>query len=554
MKRALTTRLSILAAYLVLTACASTSTDERPHYYGTQNAFAEEAIYFLLTDRFVDGDPSNNHEDQGGEFATFDVPMPGPDGKEANVGYLGGDFKGILDNAEYLQSLGVTALWISPIVDNPNQAFNGGEPVGFAQPGDGGKTGFHGYWGTNFYKVDEHWESPGLTFADLTRRLREEHGLKIVLDIVANHSSPAYSMQEDQPMYGEVYGPNGELIADHQNLEPEQLNPNNPLHAFYEREKDLAQLGKFDAENPAVMEYVVGAYLQWIEQGAAAFRIDTLRHKPHEFWKEFTDRIRDEHPDFFMFGESFVFDAVFLGEHTQPENGGLSLLDFPAQETLTSVFENPESDYSEILSYLHLEDSPYHNPYELVSFYENHDIRRMNGDSKAYINANNWLFTSRGIPSIYYGSEIGFMPGTKEHEGNRNYFGQERIEQARNHAIANNLSRIAHIRQQSIALQKGLQANLDFEGHTAAFLRVYQDDHQAQTALVLLNKGDKATSVKVDRWLNQGEWRDANSGERFDVSGQIVVDVPADGVRVLIYEGLVNNLQLIRRLNVLQNM
>ncbi|WP_341938083.1 alpha-amylase family glycosyl hydrolase [Marinimicrobium sp. C2-29] len=555
MKRLMNYRILVLATLVTLGACSGQpGKEDRPHYYGTQEAFAEEAIYFLLTDRFVDGDPGNNHEDQGGEHPTFDRPMPGPEGKEANVGYLGGDFQGILDNADYLAELGITALWISPIVDNPDQAFTGGDPVGFAQPGDGGKTGFHGYWGTNFFKVDEHWESEGLTFADLTRRLREEHDLKIVLDIVANHSSPAYSMPEDQPMFGEVRGPNGELIADHENLEPEELNPNNPLHAFYEREKDLAQLGKFDADNPAVMDYVVDAYLQWIDQGAAAFRIDTLRHKPHAFWKEFTDRIRAEHPDFFMFGESFVFDADFLGAHTQPENGGLSVLDFPAQETLTAVFENPDSDYADIQGYLHLEDGPYHNPYELVSFYENHDIRRMDGDTEAYINANNWLFTSRGIPSIYYGSEIGFMPGTKEHEGNRNYFGTEGIEQARDHAIAKNLGQIAHIRQESIALQKGLQVNLDFEGDQASFLRVYQDDHQAQTALVLLNKGEAGTSITVDRWLNEGEWYDAASGERFDVEGQLTLRVPANGVRVLLFDGVVNNEALADRLAELQQL
>lgn len=552
MKPSLTTPLSILAASVALTACVSTATEQRPHYYGTQESFAEEAIYFLLTDRFVDGDPSNNHQDQGGEFPTFDLPLPGPDGQEANVGYMGGDFKGILDNAEYLRSLGVTAVWISPIIDNPDQAFNGGDAVGFAQPGDGGKTGFHGYWGTNFYQVDEHWESEGLTFADLTRRLREEHDLKLVLDIVANHSSPAYWMEPHQPMFGQLYGPDGELLADHENLEPEQLDPNNPLHAFYEREKDLAQLGKFSADNPAVMDYVVGAYLQWIDQGAAAFRIDTLRHKPHYFWKTFTDRIREQHPDFFMFGESFVFDAEFLGEHTQPENGGLSVLDFPAQEAITSVFENPASDYADILTYLHLQDSPYHNPYELVSFYENHDIRRMNGDTNAYINANNWLFTARGIPAIYYGSEIGFMPGTKEHEGNRNYFGPDAIAQAREHKIAKQLSRIAHIRQASVALQKGLQVNLDFVGDTAAFLRVYQDKQQAQTALVLLNKAGESSTMNVDRWLNKGQWRDADSGEEFSVQNTLSLDVPGNGVRVLFYDGEVNNTQLAQYLEQLQ--
>ncbi len=188
-----------------------------------------------------------------------------------------------------------------------------------------------------------------------------------------------------------------------------------------------------------------------------------------------------------------------------------------------------------------------------MSFYENHDIRRMDGDTKAYINANNWLFTSRGIPSIYYGSEIGFMPGTKEHEGNRNYFGEDGITEAERHPIADNLSRIAHIRQESVALQKGLQANLDFEGDTASFLRVYQDDHQAQTALVLLNKSDEESSISVDRWLNEGEWRDADTGERFEVSDQLTLSVPGNGVRVLIYEGAVNNPDLAQRLDVLHN-
>lgn len=525
------------------------------HYYGTQEPFAEEAIYFLLTDRFVDGDPTNNHVDQGGEFPTFDLPMYGRGGRVANVGYLGGDFKGILDNAGYLSDLGITAVWISPIVDNPDQAFSGGDPVGFAIPGDGGKTGFHGYWGTDFFKVDEHWESEGLSFSELTSRLRQEHGIKVVLDIVANHSSPAYSMPEDQPMFGEVYGPGDELVADHENLHPEELDPNNPLHAFYEREPDLAQLGKFRADNPAVMDYVVEAYLQWIEQGAAAFRVDTLRHKPHAFWKEFVDRIHAEHPDFFMFGESYTWDVDFLAEHTQPENGGMSLLDFPAQRKLTEVFENPESDYGDIVDYLYLEDSPYANPYELVTFFENHDIRRMDAGEAGFMNANNWLFTSRGIPSIYYGSEIAFMPGTKEHEGNRNYFGEEGIANAQESEVAQSLRHIAQIRQRSVALQKGLQVNIDLSGHTGSFLRVYQDDEHTQTALVLLNKGAEPTTITTSKWLNAGEWRDAATGERFEVArtdAELSLPVPANGVRVLLFEEAVNNAELAARLDVLQ--
>ncbi|WP_206209013.1 hypothetical protein, partial [Vogesella mureinivorans] len=96
--------------------------------------------------------------------------------------------------------------------------------------------------------------------------------LKIVLDIVANHGSPGWSMPVDQKEFGRLYDASGNLIADHGNLPPEQLDPaNNPLHAFYNVKPDLAQLSDFHEDNPAVMDHLVGAYLQWIEQGAQAF-------------------------------------------------------------------------------------------------------------------------------------------------------------------------------------------------------------------------------------------------------------------------------------------
>src|SRR6266404_7929875 len=98
-------------------------------FYGTTEPFASEAIYFVVTDRFVNGDPGNDHRDQGGAQHTFDVPIAGPDGETDNIGYLGGDFKGVLDNAGYIRDLGFSAVWVTPITDNPDQAFTGGDPV-----------------------------------------------------------------------------------------------------------------------------------------------------------------------------------------------------------------------------------------------------------------------------------------------------------------------------------------------------------------------------------------------------------------------------------------
>lgn len=537
-----------LAGCLALVVCPGATATE---FYGTTEPFAAEAVYFVLTDRFVDGDSSNNHPEQGGANRTFDRPLRGANGAPDNIGYLGGDFRGLLDNAAHIREMGFTSVWITPIVDNPDEAFTGGSAIGEGVFADRGKTGYHGYWGVNFYRVDEHLESPGLSFAEFTRRMRSDHGLRIVLDIVCNHGSPSYTMPADQPGFGEIYDANGRLMADHQNLPPGKLDPANPLHRWFHSEPELAELSNLDDTNPEVMNYMMGAYLQWIGQGASAFRIDTIRHMPHAFWREFTARIRAEHPGFFMFGESFDYDAAKIAEHTWPENGAVSVLDFPGRARMLEVFENPGSDYARLLDYLHLEDGVYRNPYELMTFYDNHDVTRMKASADGFIDAHNWLFTSRGIPVVYYGSEMAFMAGTKEHEGNRNYYGPERIANAREHRIRRALAHIALIRRASPALQRGLQVNLEIGRDRATFLRVYEKDGVNQTALVMLNKGGVEARFAIDRWLSAGSWRDASSGEQIEIKGghaTLDLTIPAHGVRVLMLDARNDDPELIAEL------
>ncbi len=503
--------------------------------YGTLEPFARESVYFVVTDRFVNGDKSNDHRDQGGKdpaLHTFDRPVPNAHGD--NIGYLGGDFKGIVDNAGYIRGMGFTSVWVTPIVDNPDEAFTGGSPIGSkAFFKDQGKTGYHGYWGINFYKLDEHLPSKGLDFAGFTKAMKRQK-LDVVLDIVGNHGSPAYSMPKMQPQYGKVWDKAGRLVADHQNLDPDKLDPqHNPLHAFYNTGGGLAQLSDFNENNPVVLDYLAGAYEQWIDQGATAFRVDTIGWMPHAFWKKFSDRIRAKKPGFFMFGEAFNYDASTIAMHTLPRNGGYSVLDFPLRGKLEQVFEKPDSDFAQLGDALYLEDGPYTNPYDLVTFYDNHDMARIDASDNGFIDANNWLFTARGIPVIYYGSETGFMRGRAEHDGNRNYYGQERVDAASKSPIYGNLKRIASLRRDSVALQRGLQLNLRLQGDEAAFYRVYEHDGQAQTALVLLNKGDAVRTVKLDDLVEPGDWRDGFSGETVKLGDTLALDVPAHGVRVL---------------------
>ena len=556
-------RTALAAALLAATATACAGTAPRPappaaDYYGTLEPFAREAVYFVVTDRFVNGDTANDQRDQG----TFDIPLAPCNGVVGNIGYLGGDFRGLADNLDYIRGMGFTSVWITPVVDNPDAPFTGGTaPTCGGSLADKGKTGYHGYWGVNFYKVDEHLPSPGLDFKDLADAVHGK-GMKLVLDIVGNHGSPAWGMERDQPGFGKLYDRNGKLIADHQNLPPQQLDPtHNPLHRFYntvgpvEGERyasgNLAQLADLNERNPAVLDYLAGAYEQWIDQGADAFRIDTIAWMPDSFWQQFTTRIRARHPGFFMFGEAFDYNAEKIATHTLPGHGETSVLDFPMKQAMEEVFGRQQAGFERMAPALHLTGGPYANPYDLATFYDNHDMPRLDASDAGFIDAHNWLFTARGIPVVYYGSEMGFMRGRPEHGGNRNYFGTEGIAAAKASPIRAALARIAQVRAASPALQRGLQVNLELAGNRAAFYRVVQHAGTRQIALVLLNKGDAPERFAVRAMLQAGDWRDVLDGGVLPVrSGEALeADVPAHGVRVLLLDATATEPALVAALD-----
>jgi glycosidase len=249
-----------------------------------------------------------------------------------------------------------------------------------------------------------------------------------------------------------------------------------------------------------------------------------------------------------MFAESYDYNANFIAQHTLPKNGQISVLDFPGQKAITTVFENPQSDFAELADYLHLSHGPYHNVYDLTTFYDNHDMRRMNADDAGFINAHNWLFTTRGIPVIYQGSEFGFMKGKAEHQGNRNYIGQERLNAGRKHIIFKNLAQIADVRKATPALQSGLQVNHTLAGNQAVFFRVIQTEQTQQIALVLLNKANAAHDFKITDMLQSGLWEERVSGTTKQIVDSLNTTVAANGVQVWVLNEQVSNLQLLDKL------
>jgi hypothetical protein len=177
-----------------------------------------------------------------------------------------------------------------------------------------------------------------------------------------------------------------------------------------------------------------------------------------------------------------------------------------------------------------------------MTFYDNHDMARLDATDDGFIDANNVSCSPRAAsPVIYYGSETGFERGTAEHAGNRNYYGQARIDAAADSRIYRQLRRIANLRAQTPALQRGLQVDVEMQGDRAAFYRVLQQGKTHQIALVLLNKGNAPAQFERARSLAGGDrrWKEALGTTTIDVApgGSINATVAPHDVAVFVLDG-----------------
>jgi cyclomaltodextrin glucanotransferase len=199
----------------------------------------EHAVYFVVTDRFVNGDPANDHRDQGGGLAHLRPPAAAaPDGESDNLGYLGGDFRGLLDHADYIRDMGFGAVWITPIVDNPDEPsaaatshLQAAASPTAARPATTATGASISSARTNTCRA------PAWISARFTAGLRAK-GLKTVLDIVGNHGSPSYTMPTTSPSSASCSMPTGQLVADHQNLPPRAARSGQqPAACFYNTQR-----------------------------------------------------------------------------------------------------------------------------------------------------------------------------------------------------------------------------------------------------------------------------------------------------------------------------
>ncbi|HEU5242411.1 MAG TPA: alpha-amylase family glycosyl hydrolase, partial [Ornithinibacter sp.] len=324
---------------------------------------ADKQFYFVMTDRFADGDDTN---DTGG--LTGDRLVTGYD--PTNKGfYEGGDLAGLHDKLDYIEGLGTTAIWLTPSFKN--------RPV--QGTGADASAGYHGYWITDFTQIDPHLG----TNAELEALIADAHarGIDVYFDIITNHTADVIDYAEGQYGYvdkttapytdaaGTVFDPDdyagtGTFPAtdpatsfpytpvikpeDADVKVPAWLNDPTLYHnrgnSTYSGESttygDFSGLDDLMTENPAVVDGFVDVYNQWVDLGVDGFRIDTAKHVNFEFWQKFTTDVREHaasigNDDFFMFGEVYDADPVKLAPYLRDSDMN-AVLDFTFQSAASN--------------------------------------------------------------------------------------------------------------------------------------------------------------------------------------------------------------------------
>jgi len=351
--------------------------------------FSSDIIYQIMTDRFYDGDVTNNPT---GNLFSSD--------KSNLKKYLGGDWQGIIDkiNDGYLTNMGVTALWISQPVENVYAVMNDAS----------GTTSYHGYWARDFKKTNPFFGS--MADFDLLISTAHANGLKVIIDFAPNHTSPA--METDS-----TYMENGRLYDNGTYINGYSDDTNNIFHhnggtnfstiedGIY---RNLFDLADFNHQNPFIDQYLKDAIKLWLDKGIDGIRVDAVKHMPLGWQKAFMDTIYDYRP-VFTFGEWFLSEGeVDSANHYFANESGMSLLDFQFAQKLRQVLRNGTDDWYGFNQMIQDTATAYDEVIDQVTFIDNHDMDRFN-----YVGANSRnvdialavTLTSRGVPNIYYGTE-----------------------------------------------------------------------------------------------------------------------------------------------------
>ncbi|MBI2572105.1 MAG: DUF3459 domain-containing protein [Candidatus Schekmanbacteria bacterium] len=385
--------------------------------------YRDGVLYFALTDRFFDGDESNNAKVQ----------------TDAKGAYHGGDFRGLTAKLPYLQELGINVLWISPVVDNIDFPVTG---AGFPD------WGYHGYWAERFDRTDEHFGSQ----EELRDLVAKAHGLgiKVLIDIVVNHVGYDAGFYKDHPDWFHSRSAEGDL------------------------ESWLMGLPDLRTEDKPVADFLIDTYLSWIEKtGCDGFRLDTVKHVDHPFWQDFSRRIKAKYPHFFLLGEVWGGDAAGLRPYFDAhELDGAFDFSFPGSVRAFLEGNGRTVAFDAYLRKRHLVPDGIVMSHYLDSHDEKGFLFESGGDKALFRQAAALQMTTTGLPMVYYGDEVARTGG--DWPANR---GDMPWEGAQDKTMLALYRELIAARQQHPALRHGLHEALLLEKDVYGFRRTLDGDN-----------------------------------------------------------------------------
>ena len=492
-----------------------------------------DVLYMLMPDRFAQG---AGHNPQVKGMRPYKEDRSQPSLRH------GGDLNGIREHLDYFCELGVTALWLTPILENDSP------------DSENGFSTYHGYATTDYYKVDPRFG----TNEDYRRLVDEAHakGLKVVMDMIFNHSGFEHPWTKDMPSKDWLNTP--EWLKDEQKSKYLQTSYKlTPVKDPYASKIDLKEttegwfvptMPDLNQHNPHLMRYLIQNSIWWIETvGIDGIRMDTYPYAYADAMAQWMKELDEEYPYFNTVGETWVTDPAYTAawqkdSKLSKDNSYLkTVMDFSFFDKINKAKNEETDDWWNGLNRIYhsfVYDFLYPDPSSVMAFIDNHDTDRFLGnghDTLALKQALALLLTVKRIPQIYYGTEI-LMNGTKEvTDGNvrkdfpggfpgdkRNAFtkeGRTRAEQD----MFRWTSRLLHWRQGNDVIIKGTMTQfIPYAG-----IYVIARQYQGRTALTILNGTSKPATMEVKRYAevigDTKRAKDILTGRYYDLSSDLAL-------------------------------
>ncbi len=484
---------------------------------------SSDVLYLLMPDRFVNGDSSNDNTPCTAEKSDTNK----------DYGRHGGDLEGIRMSLDYLAALGVTSVWPTPVtLDN--------EPV----------VSYHGYSCADYYKIDPRFGSNQAYRALVSEAAAK--GITFLQDIVPNHCGTAHWWMQDLPFKDwihtfDTFTRSNYAMSTHMDPHAAAVDRALCIDGWFD-----TSMPDMNLENPFVLQYFIQATAWWMEYaGLAGVRVDTYPYSDKEAMGAYSAALRKEYPNATVLAECWYnYPQQIAYWERGPQPDGPTVMDFPlAGELFRALAEDTNLNWGEGMVRLYnllSHDFVYKNPYELLTFGENHDTNRMfellgrNPDKLKMAYA--ILATMRGIPQIYYGTEVLLCARDSQRLGH----GEERVAMParlltqegrtrKEHDMYDYVSRLLTWRKTSAAAQYGQLLHFlpNMDENTYVYFRITDDER----LMVVINNGTEPVAIDWQKYAEglgaAQKGREVLSGKEVEVGVGVHYSVPAQTAQII---------------------